>query len=175
MMSLPMKWIISVPFAARNSAKLRVSPFAFAFALEPFFRFVLHLWLKPICHRDPFLQELGAFGIGELEEVVLRRLQYRLRAGERRIRILQLRGRIDSAAIFAGVSVLILRSAVRALPLDVAIGEEHAFHRIEELRYRFLVDESRFVELAVDVLRELGIFSRVSRVPVVERDVEAVE
>src|SRR5437773_1690989 len=146
-----------------------------AFALEPLFRFVRHLWLEPAGLVGPLAQEFLAFRIGELEEVVLRRLQYRFRAGERRIRILQLRGRIDGAAIFAGVSVLILRSAVRALALDVAIGEEHAFHRIEELRYRFLVDESRLVELAVDVLRELGIFFRVSRVPVVERDVEPVE
>src|SRR6266581_4256976 len=83
---------------------------------------------------------------------------------KRRVRILQLRGRIDGAAILAGVSVLILRAAVRALALDVAVGEEHAFHRIEELRYRFLVDEPRLVELAIDVLRELGIFFRVSRV-----------
>src|SRR6266571_1543789 len=124
MMSLPMKWIISVPSAARNS-------------------------LKPAGLVDPLAQELLALRIGELEEVVLRRLQHRLRARERRIRILQLRGRIDGAAVFAGVSVLILRSAVRALALDVTVGEEHAFHRIEELRYRFLVDESRLVELAV--------------------------
>jgi len=40
---------------------------------------------------------------------------------------------------------------------------------------RLLVDQARLVELAIDILRELGVLLRVGRVPVVELDVEAVE
>src|SRR5712672_452269 len=86
-----------------------------------------------------------------------------------------MRGRVHRAAVLAGVAVLVLGAANGALALDVPVGEEHAFHRIEELLYLLRIDQLRGLQLAVDVLRELGIFFRVGRMPVVELDVKAVE
>src|SRR5207245_4486133 len=99
------------------------------------------LWLKPAGLVDPLALVLLALRIRKLEEIVVGRLEHRFRAGQGRVRILQLRRRIERAAIFAGIGILIFGAADRALALDVTVGEEHAFHGIEELRYRFLVDE----------------------------------
>src|SRR3546814_10157021 len=57
----------------------------------------------------------------------------RHRAGHHRARVLQIGGRIGLAADFAVVAVLIGGTAMRALALDVAIGQEHAALGIEQL------------------------------------------
>jgi hypothetical protein len=41
---------------------------------------------------------------------------------------------------------------LRAFALDIAVGEEHALDRVVELLHRLLEDQSRALELAVDVL-----------------------
>jgi hypothetical protein len=58
---------------------------------------------------------------------VLGLLEHRLRPGERRVRVLQVRGRVDRAAVLAGIAVLVLRAALRAFALDVAVGRYMPF------------------------------------------------
>ncbi len=74
---------------------------------------------------------------------MLGRLEHRRRAGQRRIRIDQIGRRVDRAAVLAGIAVLVLGAALRALALDVAVGQEHLLDRIEELLDRLGVDQSR--------------------------------
>ncbi len=108
-------------------------------------------------------------------EIVRRRLEHRLGARERRIGIFQ-RGRgIHRAAVLASIAVLVARAAVGALALDVAVGEEHALHRVVELLDRLRVDQAGRLELAKHVLRELRVLGRMRGMPVVERDMKAVE
>ena len=145
-----------------------------ALALEPFPRLVGDLRLEPAVLR-PRLQERDALRVGELEEVVLGGLQHRRRAGERRVRVLQVGRRVDAAAVLARVAVLVLGAADRTLALDVAIGEEHPLHRVVELLDRARVDEPGGLQPPVHVLRQRDVLRRVGRVPVVERDVEAFE
>ena len=124
---------------------------------------------------QPLLDERLALRVGQLEEVVLGGLEHRLGAGQRRVGVLQRGGGVHAAAVLAGVAVLVLGAAVRALALDVAVGEEHALHRVVELLDRLDVHQTRRLQLAVDVLRQLGVLRRVRRVPVVERDMEALQ
>jgi hypothetical protein len=70
---------------------------------------------------------------------------------------------------------LIFGVTVRAFALHVAIGEEHLFDRIEELLDRLHVDQARFLELQVDVGRQLGVFRRMRRVPVIERNMKTLQ
>src|SRR6266850_1284885 len=72
---------------------------------------------------------------------MVRGFEHRLGAGKRRVGVLQLRRRIDGAAVLACVSVLVLRAAIRAFAFDVAVGEEHALHGIVELLDRLGVDQ----------------------------------
>ena len=145
-----------------------------AFALEPLPGLVRDLRLQPPVLR-PRLQESDALRIGQAEEVMLGRLQHRRRAGERRVRVLQVGRRVNAAAVLAGVAVLILGAADGTLPLDVAVGEEHPFHRVIELLDRARVHQAGLLEPAVDVLRQRNVLGRVRRVPVVEGDVKALE
>ena len=60
-------------------------------------------------------------------------------------------------------------------PLDVAIGKEHPLDRVEKLLDRFRIGQAGALELQVDVLRQLDVFRRMRGVPVVERDVKALQ
>jgi hypothetical protein len=144
-------------------------------ALQPFLGLVDHLGLQPAGGLQPILDEAAALRIGQLEEEVLRGLEQRLRARQRRVRVLQLGRGVNRAAILAGIAVLVLRAAVRAFALEVAVGEEHGLHRVEKLLDRLAVDQSRGLQPAEDILRKLGVFGRVRRVPVVMADVEPVQ
>ena len=73
-------------------------------------------------------------------------------AGQRRIRVLQVGGRIHRAADLAVVAVLVLRTALRAFALDVAVGQEHGLHRVEELLDGARGDQPVGAQRAVDVL-----------------------
>ena len=106
---------------------------------------------------------------------MIRRLHDRLGAGERRIRIDQISRRVDDAAHLAGIGILVFRVTVRALALDVAVGEEHPLDGVVELLDRLLVDQAGRLQPPIDVLRQLGVLRRVGGVPVIEGDVEAVE
>ena len=70
---------------------------------------------------------------------------------------------------------MILGVALRAFALDVTVGEKHAFDRIKVLLDRLFVDQARFVEPPVNVLRQIGVLRRFGGVPVVELDVKAVQ
>ena len=65
--------------------------------------------------------------------------------------------------------------AVRALALDVPIGEEHALDGIVELLDRLRVDEASGLEAPVDVLRQRDVLRRVGRVPMIEAEVESLQ
>jgi hypothetical protein len=146
-----------------------------ALALEPLACLVGHLRLQAPRQVQPFAQERHALLVREPEKVVLGGLQHRRGARQRRIGVDQLGGRVDRTAHFAGVAVLVLGAALGALALDVAVGQEHALHRVVELLDRLAVDQPGAIETTVDVLRELGVLGRVGRVPVVEGDVKAVQ
>jgi hypothetical protein len=107
--------------------------------------------------------------------MVLRGLEHRGCAGERRARVPERGGRVHGAAVLAGVAVLVLRAAVWALALDVAVGKEHALQRVEELLDALGVDQAAALQLAVDVLRELDVLRGIRRMPVVEGDMEALQ
>ncbi|MNT47446.1 hypothetical protein D3C72_1841610 [compost metagenome] len=65
--------------------------------------------------------------------------------------------------------------ALRALALDVAVGQEHALDRVEEAVDGFCDDQARIAQLAVDRLRQVDVFRRIGRIPVIEGDMEAIE
>ena len=142
---------------------------------EPFLDLVEHLGLELARLGGPVLQELDAARVRQPEEVVVAGPEHRRGARQRRVRGLQLGGCVDRAARLAGVAVLVLRAALRALALDEAVGQEHALLGVEELLDRADLDQAVVAQAAVDVLREFVVFDAVGRVPVVERDVEAVE
>ena len=96
------------------------------------------------------------------------RLQHGLRARQRRIRVDEVRWRIDRSANFACVAVLVFRAADGAGAPDVAVRQEHRFDRIVELIDRLRVDESCAFEPAVNILRQLDVFGRIGRMPVIE-------
>ncbi len=162
------------PEVGRVARDVPVGERLVAFAFEPLARLVRDLRLEAAV-LGPVLEEGHALRVRQPEEEVLGGFEHRPRAGERRVRILQVGGRVDRAAVLARVAVLVGRAAVRALALDVAVGEEHPLHRVVELLDRARVHEPGLLEPAVDVLRELDVLRRVGGVPVVERDVEAFE
>ena len=82
---------------------------------------------------------------------------------------------VGGAAGFAGVAVLVLRTAFRALALDVAVGQEHFLHRVEELLDGAHLDQPGGLQLGIDVVGEEARFFGVRRMVVVEGDVEAGE
>ena len=106
---------------------------------------------------------------------MLGRFAHRLRARECGVGIAQFRSGVDARAVLAGVAVLVLGAAYRTFALDIAIGKEHALHRIVELLYGLRVHEPGGLQLSEDVLRQLRVLGRVCRMPVVVRDVKAFE
>ncbi len=142
--------------------------------LEPFADLVKHLGLQVALLR-PTGQEGDAARVAQLEEVVLALLHHRRGAGERGVGVLQVGRRVDRAAHVAVVAVLVLRAALRAFALDVAVGQEHRFQRIEELLDRLRGDQLVLAQGAIDVLAQCMVLRPVGRAPVVEADVKAVE
>ena len=65
--------------------------------------------------------------------------------------------------------------ALGALALDVAIGQEHALDRVEELLDAARFNQPRRPQLAIDVLGKLDVLWRIGRMPVVERNAKAPE
>ena len=109
---------------------------ALAIVAQPLLHLVEDFGLQRLPGRrrcGPLLEVRDDFGRGQAEEQVLGFAHLRLGAGDRRIRIDQVGGRIRRAADLARVAELILRAAFRARSLDVAVGQEHALHRVVEL------------------------------------------
>ena len=130
-------------------------------------RLVGDLGLQPAVSCVHAAQELDARRVRQPKKKCSDACSTGLRAGQRRVRVLQVGRRVDRAAVLAGVAVLVLRAALRALALDVAVGQEHALHRIVELLDRLACRSSPAAfERAVDVLRQLDVLRRVRRVPV---------
>src|SRR5256885_9174073 len=98
-----------------------------AFPVQPLPSLVDHLGLQPAGLLQPLTQERDAAFVRELEEKMIGRAQLRFRAGERRVRVLQLGGRVNRAAVLTGIAVLILGAADGAFAFDIAVGKEHAF------------------------------------------------
>ncbi len=142
---------------------------------EPFADLVEHFGLQPPRGLRPLLQELDAVRRAQAEEVVLAAAQLGCRARQRRVRVLQLGGRVDRAAGLAGVAVLVARAAARALALDVAVGQEHALDRVVVLLDGADLDQAGALQRAVDVARQRVVLGRVGRVPVVEAQMKALE
>ncbi len=142
-------------------------------AVEPLLHLVGDLGLE-LAVLGPAAQELHAARVGELEEEVLGLPQHGLGAGEGRVRVLEVGRGVDRAAVLAGVAVLVLGAAFRALALDVAVGEEHLLHRVEELLDGLRVDEAGLLQGEEDLLGELGVLRRVGGVEVVPADAEAL-
>ena len=67
------------------------------------------------------------------------------------------------------------RAAFRAFALDVAVGQEHVLHGVEELLDGAARNQLVLAQRAVDVFGELMVLGRVGRVPVVEADVKPVQ
>ena len=144
---------------------------------QPLQRLVRNLRLQPSGRLRPFAQELDARGVREPEEEVIGGLAHGSRARDRGVRLLELGRRVERAAGLARIGVLVLRAALRAFALDVAVRQEDRLHRVVELLDGLRRDERRHAvaEAPVDVLRQLHVLRRVRRVPVIELDVKAVE
>jgi hypothetical protein len=69
---------------------------------------------------------------------------------------------------------LVLGAALRALALDVAVGQEHALHRVEELLDRLRLDEAVLAQREEYLRRELLVLLGMRGVEVVEADAEAL-
>src|SRR5690606_29403000 len=89
--------------------------------------------------------------------------------------VLQLGGGVTRAAHFAVVAVLVLGAALRALALDIAVGQEHLLHRVVELLNRAAGDQATLFQRTVNVLTVGTVFRAVGAVVVIEADVEATE
>jgi hypothetical protein len=88
----------------------------------------------------PAAQELDGAG-RTAEEVVLGGAQHRLGAGDGRVGVLEVGGRVGGAADLAVVAVLVLGAALGAFALDEAVGQEHVLDRVVELLDGAGVDE----------------------------------
>ena len=87
----------------------------------------------------------------------------------------QLLGRVRGAALVAAVAVLSRRAALGASPLHEAVGKEHLALLAIELRRGLAAYVAQLLRREIDTLGKLLVLGRVSRVVVVERDLEIGE
>jgi hypothetical protein len=99
--------------------------------------------------------------------------QLRPGAGNRRIGVLQLVGGVRRAAAFAVVTVLVVRTALRAFALDETIGQEHLLERVVILLDGARLDQAGRLQAGVDFVGAGTRLVGMGRVVVVETDVEA--
>ena len=155
----------------RVARDVPVRELVLALGAQPFLHFVRRLRLERARAR-PALQETLAACIRKPEKVMLGGFAHGLRARHRRVGVVEIGGRVGGAAYFAGVAVLILGAALRALALDVAVRQEHFLHRVVELLHRAHRDQVFLLQLGVDVLAEGAVLRRIGAVVVIEADVE---
>ena len=106
---------------------------------------------------------------------MIRAFQDGTAVGEGGIRLNQVRRGVHRATDLAGISILVLGMTFGTLALDVAVGQEHALDWVKKLFDRSRFNQAFGAQLAVDILRQLVVFCRVRRVPVVKGNVKAVE
>jgi hypothetical protein len=111
----------------------------------------------------------------DVHEQVVRAADLGLRAGKGADRIDELAGAIGRPARFTIVAVLVLGAALRARPLDKAIGQEGAGFGIEQLGHLLLDDQSGFAKRSPELRTKLAVFGTVRAAVVVELDVEPGE
>jgi hypothetical protein len=121
------------------------------------------------------LEKREATGIRELEKKMTGRLAHRRGAAESRIGRNKISRRIDGAAHFTGVTVLILGVTIRALTLDVAIGKKHAFDRVVELFDTAACDQTLGFECTINGVRERHVFGGIGAMPMIEVNVKAMQ
>ncbi len=97
-------------------------------------------------------------------------LAHRRRTGNRRKRIDQLGRVVGRAADFAGIAILILGMALRALALDETVGQEHILDRIEKLLDGSGGNLAVGLQRLVDAARQFAVFFRVGGIVVIELD-----
>jgi hypothetical protein len=97
---------------------------------QPLLQLVGRFVLQPPFALRPAAQKGLAARIGKPEEKVLGLPQLGPGAGNRRIGVFQLVGRVRRTAALAVVTVLVGRTALRAFALDEAIGQEHLLERV---------------------------------------------
>ncbi len=111
----------------------------------------------------------------EFEEVMLGGAHFRARAGDHRVRVLEVGRCVGGAAVFAVVAILIRRAAFWALALDVTIGQEHCLDRIVELLDRACADRTAHAQRGVDRRGDRLVLGALGRVVMVESDAEILE
>ena len=146
-----------------------------AFLAHPLPHLVARLRLQPVGVLCPLAQKGLAARVGQLEEMVLRRLAHGRRAAYRRVGVLEFGRAVGGAALLAAVTVLVGRSALGALALHKAVRQEHLFDRVVELLDRTQFDQAGGLEAAIDTLCQFAILVAVGAAEVVEADHEAVE
>ena len=147
---------------------------------KPLFDLVGHFGLQLAVLR-PLAQKLHAARVGQLEEKVLRGLQFRLGTRQGRERVDQVGGGVNRTAHLAVVAVLVFGVALGALAFDEAVGQKHVLLRVKELFDRAHLDQRATIgrrnvaQVTVNLAGQLVVFWRVGAVPVVELDVKTVQ
>ena len=132
----------------RVARDIPVGQFFTGFA-QPFADLVDHFRLQAAGRVQPILEEFKAARVRQFEEILFRRLHHRRGVGKDRERVDQVGRLVGRAAHFAIVAVLVLGAAFRAFALDIAVGQEHAFYRIEEAVDGLGDDQARIAQFAV--------------------------
>ena len=113
----------------------------------------------------------------DVDEEMIRRTQFRRRAGQRAHRIDQIRRTVCVAALVAAIAVLIGCSTfgIRTGASHEAVGQECPCDRIEQLSDGVLVDVPRAPQRGPNLVAEFAIGFAVRAAVVVELDVETGE
>ena len=106
----------------------------------------------------------------ELEEVVFGLAPHRSGAAHHRNRILQIRGRIGGAAVFAGIPVLIGGAANRADAFDVAVRQKHFGGIVVGLADAAPVDVAGLPLRQIHAVAQRLVLRRVRRTEVIHAD-----
>ncbi len=139
--------------------------------LEPLLELVHHFGLQAV-GTDPFAQHL--FEVGELQEEVLGVALHGANPRDHRYRVDQVGGGVGGSAVVTAVAVLVPGAALRAGPLDEAIGEEHLPVRIVELAHAALGDVATLVVTLEEELGEDAVLVRMGGVEEVQADAEGL-
>ena len=102
-------------------------------------------------------------------------LQNRGSAGQGRIGVDEVQRAVHCAAYFATVAVLVFCVALGAFALDETVGQEHTLFGVVKLFNGFGADQVVGFQVTVNRLCQLMVFRAVGAVPVVKRNMKAVQ